>query len=189
MTGKAYPRETAEPTPRSHPNPEGIGFSRSVFIKNKTQNRKASKLIMKLSVWNYLVLFCKAKFGGGITSVIEYLLNLFNEKVLSKVSPEELKKYSGIVVALAEFCEKVLDLYMLDEAKRTALTKTVEALCALADSLSDGKVTPDELNKVIDEVVAAIAAWKDARNIQLKPTVVEEAAPEEPKPLSADNAK
>ena len=143
---------------------------------------------MKLSVWNYLVIFFKGKFGGGISSVIEYVLNLFNEKVLSKVSPVDLMKYSGIVVALAEFCEKVLDLYILDEAKRTALTKTVEALRALANSLDDGKVTPEELSKVIDEVIAAIKAWKDARNIQRRPVEFKVYAEQNP-PIEDASAK
>lgn len=42
MTGKAFKRENREPTPRSHPNPEGIGFSRSDFITE--QKRQAVKM-------------------------------------------------------------------------------------------------------------------------------------------------
>ena len=102
-----------------------------------------------------------------MTSVIQYLLNLFNEKVLSKVKPEELKKYAGLVIAIAEFGEKVLDLYVMDEAKRAALAKTVEALRTLADALADGTVTSEELDKVIDAVTACIKAWKDAKSSDL----------------------
>lgn len=120
-----------------------------------------------MSAWNWLVVFFKGKFGGGMTSVIQYLLNLFNEKVLSKVKPEELKKYAGLVIAIAEFGEKVLDLYVMDEAKRAALAKTVEALRTLADALADGTVTSEELDKVIDAVTACIKAWKDAKSSDL----------------------
>ena len=120
-----------------------------------------------MSAWNWLVVFFKGQFGGGMTSVIQYLLNLFNEKVLSKVKPEELKKYAGLVIAIAEFGEKVLDLYVMDEAKRAALAKTVEALRTLADALADGTVTSEELDKVIDAVTACIKAWKDAKSSDL----------------------
>lgn len=120
-----------------------------------------------MSAWNWLVVFFKGKFGGGMTSVIQYLLNLFNEKVLSKVKPEELKKYAGLVIAIAEFGEKVLDLYVMDEAKRAALAKTVEALRTLADALADGTVTSEELDKVIDAVTVCIKAWKDAKSSDL----------------------
>ena len=120
-----------------------------------------------MSAGNWLVVFFKGKFGGGMTSVIQYLLNLFNEKVLSKVKPEELKKYAGLVIAIAEFGEKVLDLYVMDEAKRAALAKTVEALRTLADALADGTVTSEELDKVIDAVTACIKAWKDAKSSDL----------------------
>ena len=44
----------------------------------------------KLSLWNWVVIFFKGKFGSGITSVIEYVLNLFNDRFLSKISPEKL---------------------------------------------------------------------------------------------------
>ena len=120
-----------------------------------------------MSAWNWLVVFFKGKFGGGISSVIQYLLKLVNEKVLAKVNPEELKKYAGLVIAIAEFGEKVLDLYVMDEAKRAALAKTVEALRTLADALADGTVTSEELDKVIDEVSACIKAWKDAKSSDL----------------------
>lgn len=133
-----------------------------------------------MSAWNWLVVFFKGKFGGGMTSVIQYLLNLFNEKVLSKVKPEELKKYAGLVIAIAEFGEKVLDLYVMDEAKRAALAKTVETLRHIANSLADGKVTADELNKAIDDVTACIKAWKDAKSsdLTLKAEVPAPEAPE-----------
>ena len=126
------------------------------------------KADFKLSLWNWAVIFCKGKFGGGITSVLEYILTIFNDKVLSKVSPEDLKKYSGIIVALAEFGEKVLDIYIVDEAKRNALSKTVETLRKLATALEDGKVTSEELELTINEVIETINAWKSIKNIKVK---------------------
>lgn len=121
------------------------------------------KADFKLSLWNWVMIFCKGKFGGGLSSVFEYVVNLFNDKVLSKVSPEDLKKYSGIVVALAEFGEKILNLYTVDEAKKTALAKTVESLRNLAAVLEDGSVTSEELEQTINDIIETVNAWKDVK--------------------------
>lgn len=121
------------------------------------------KADFKLSLWNWVMIFCKGKFGGGLSSVFEYVVNLFNDKVLSKVSPEDLKKYSGIVVALAEFGEKILNLYTVDEAKKTALAKTVESLRKLAVVLEDGSVTSEELEQTINDIIETVNAWKDVK--------------------------
>lgn len=121
------------------------------------------KADFKLSLWNWVMIFCKGKFGGGLSSVFEYVVNLFNDKVLSKVSPEDLKKYSGIVVALAEFGEKILNLYTVDEAKKTALAKTVESLRKLAAVLEDGSVTSEELEQTINDIIETVNAWKDVK--------------------------
>jgi len=128
------------------------------------------KTDFKLSLWNWVVIFCKGKFGGGLASVFEYILNIFNDKVLSKVTPEDLKKYSGIVVALAEFGEKILAIYLVDEAKRVALSKTVETLRDLATALEDGKVTTEELEQTINAVIEVVNAWKSITTIKAKDT-------------------
>lgn len=121
----------------------------------------------KLSLWNWVVIFCKGKFGDGLTSVFEYILNIFNAKVLSKVSPEELKKYSAIIVALAEFGEKILNIYIMDAGKKAALSKTVDTLRKVSVSLEDGKVTADELEQTINDLVDTIEAWKNISNISI----------------------
>ena len=120
----------------------------------------------KLSIWNWVVIFIKGKFGGGLASVMEYVLKVFNEKVLAKVAAADMRKYSGIVTALAEFGEKVLSIYDMDSAKRTALAKTVKTLISLAVALSDGKVTPAELEKAIADVVETIEAWKNLKSLK-----------------------
>lgn len=129
------------------------------------QMKKAADF--KLSLWNWVVIFCKGKFGDGLTSVLEYILNIFNDKVLSKVSPEELKKYSALIVALAEFGAKILNIYLMDAGKKVALSKTVDTLRKLSVSLEDGKVTADELEQTINDLVDTIEAWKNIRNISI----------------------
>ena len=123
----------------------------------------------RLSLWNWVVIFCKGKFGGGLTSVLEYLLDdILNKEVLSKVSPDRMKKYSGLIVALADFGDKVLDLYVVNEAKRFALTKTVSTLRKVAVAIADGKVTNDEMELAIEDLVETIKAWKSLRDIKTK---------------------
>ena len=138
--------------------------------------QKEKAVDFKLSLWNWVVIFCKGKFGDGLTSVIEYILNIFNAKVLSKVSPEELKKYSAIIVALAEFGEKILNIYLMDAGKKTAHSKTVDTLRKVSVSLEDGKVTSDELEQVINDLVGTIEAWKNINNISInaKPVPADE---------------
>ena len=124
------------------------------------------KVDFKLSLWNWAVIFCKGKFGGGVSAVLQYILTLFNEKVLSKVSTSDLKKYSGIIVALAEFGEKVLKLYVMDEKKRVALSKTVDTLRKLSDALADGSVTEEELETCINDCIETIDAWKNLKSVE-----------------------
>ena len=126
----------------------------------------AARATFGLSVWNWVVIFCKGKFGDGLTSVFAYVLEIFNEKLLSKVAPEELVKYSGLVSALADFGEKVLEIYVVAEGKRIAMAKTVGSLRTLAKALSDGQVTKDELDETVRAIADTITAWKSLRDIQ-----------------------
>ena len=133
--------------------------------KKRTVNgRKA----FKLSLWNWAVIFFKGTFGDGLASAFEYILNLLNDKLLSKVPAEDLKKYSGIIVALSEFGEKVLGYYQVDENKKNALTKTIAALQNRASALEDGKVTQEEFEQAIKDVVETVNAWKSIGSIKKK---------------------
>ena len=118
-----------------------------------------------LTLWDWIVVLCKGTMGGGLPSVFSYILDIFNEKILSKVQPEELKKYGGLVVALAEFGEKVLTIYLVDERKRKATSQTVETLRTMAKALEDGTVTQDELDRAIQDATATINAWKNISTI------------------------
>lgn len=146
-------------------------LSKKTIIKASNQERRKGMEQVDakrvLTLWNWVVIFCKGKFGGGLPAVLEYILDIFNEKVLRKVSPENLKKYSALVVALAEFGEKVLNIYIMDEGKKEALTKTVDTLRNLATALEDGKVTPDEMEQAIQDVTDTINAWKNITTISV----------------------
>lgn len=115
---------------------------------------------LKLSWWNYLVIACKAKFGGGWASVAEYCLDLLNDKVLSRLAPEELKKYAVLAQEIAELIRKGVEIFVKSEAGKKAGTATIDAFTHLAKALEDGKITAEELDAEIEAVKAAIEAWK-----------------------------
>lgn len=116
----------------------------------------------KLGFWNYLVIGCKGIFGGGITSIIEYVAKLFTEKVLAMCDSESLKKWAEVFEQLAVFVQFVVERVITDEKKKAAADATTEAIKHLATVLKDGVLTSDEINEEIGKVMKAVKAWKAA---------------------------
>lgn len=119
------------------------------------------------SLWNWVVIFCKGKFGKGVPSVFAYMLNILNDKVFTKISVEDIKKYSAIILAVAELGEKILALYVMREPKKIAMETTIESLKRLASYIEDGKVSEEEFAEAIEAVSATIDAWKSLKDIKL----------------------
>ena len=55
----------------------------------------------------------------------------------------------------------------MDAGKKAALSKTVDTLRKVSVSLEDGKVTADELEQTINDLVDTIEAWKNISNISI----------------------
>jgi len=117
----------------------------------------------KLGLWNYLVIGCKGIFGGGVTSIVEYIAKIFTEQVLAKCDKELLKKWAEVFEKLADFLQFVIDQFITDEKKKAAADATIVAIKNLAVALKDGELTADEINDELDKVYAAIDAWKAAK--------------------------
>jgi len=103
---------------------------------------------------------------GGVESLVEWALNWFNENVLAKIKDaEEFAAYAADVEAFATFLDGVFQRHQkwMGDARRAALTATIDAVRELATSLKDCKVEKAELDAIVDKVVAAIKAWKDAK--------------------------
>jgi len=98
---------------------------------------------------------------GGIASVIEYLLDLFNE-MIAKLPAEEVAKYAQLAKDVAVFVGNLCNLIKSD-AKKEAAKKTAEAFDRLATALLDSKMTREELDEVIESVRIAVEAWKEAK--------------------------
>lgn len=117
---------------------------------------------MNLNLWNYLVIGTKAVFGG-VPSVVCYLANLLNEKVLSKCNVDELIKWAKAMVALSDFCDKIIDLFMSPETlKREATVAVSAAIRSLGDKLMDGQITAEEIKEAIEDINNAVRACKQA---------------------------
>ena len=107
--------------------------------------------ISKLKLtWKYLT--------GGVDCVIEYLLDKFSEQVLSKADPDALKKYCADFKALSDFISILITNHRDDwgERKTSIVTSIVIGIGDLSSALSDGKITKDELDRIIDEIEAMI---------------------------------
>lgn len=103
---------------------------------------------------------------GGVDGIVEYALKWFNDNVLAKITDkEEFAAYADDVAAFGFFLDGVLNRHAkwMSEGKRTALVTTIGAVNQLANALKDAKVEKAELDAIIDTIVDAINAWKDAK--------------------------
>jgi len=101
-------------------------------------------------------------FTGGLTSVIEYLLDLFNE-MIQKLPAAEVAKYAQLAKDVANFVYNLANTLITNDAKKKAALLTAQAFADLATALLDSTLTKEELETVIASVKAAIEAWKEAK--------------------------
>lgn len=103
---------------------------------------------------------------GGISGLVEMIINWFNESVLQKIKDkEEFAAYAEDVSQFAYFLDGVFTRHekWMSEAKRSALVATINAVRDLAAALKDCKVTKEEIDALIDVITACIEAWKKAK--------------------------
>lgn len=116
---------------------------------------------MKISKLMLVIKACQ----NGVTGVLGYLLEVFNEQVLARIEDkDEFAAYAGDVAAVASFLDGVFGRHekWMGEAKRPAFSATINAIRELADALKDATVTEDELDAVVGKVKDAVEAWKRA---------------------------
>ena len=102
--------------------------------------------------WKYLF--------GGAANVASYLLEMLNSALAS--IPEG---GAANCQAVLNYTKKILSTlkafqWLIPTKWQSAYEKTLEAVDAAADSLSDLQLTSEEIADVYDAVAAAVKAWK-----------------------------
>ena len=96
---------------------------------------------------------------GGFAELAKLLCTAFT-KLLAKEDPSKLRKYAELTAKIALLAQRVVDVFVSGDKEKDAATATIVCLRTLAEHLEDGQYTTDELNADIDNIVAAIDAWK-----------------------------
>ena len=96
---------------------------------------------------------------GGFAELAKLICTAFT-KLLAKADPSKLRKYAELTAKIALLAQRVVDVFVSGDKEKGAATATIICLRTLAEHLEDGQYTTDELDADIDNIVAAIDAWK-----------------------------
>lgn len=111
-----------------------------------------------MSLWNKLVLGTKFLFGG-FESVTDYLLKLLNKFLSGGKISERIQKAREYVATILGYLKKYEKF--CPAIWCTHYEKLLAAVQTLLDVFADNRVTPDELDKAIADIKAAITAWME----------------------------
>lgn len=112
---------------------------------------------MNISNWK---LISKFLFGGGVSGVIEYVLEVLKNALASLTDTTKEK-----IQAVLNLSLKVLSVLgavkvLVPTKWQTAYTLTIAAVEACVSSLTDLEITKEELDVVCDKITAAYNAWR-----------------------------
>lgn len=118
-----------------------------------------------------LTFFQKIKLGfvalfGGVESIVKFLCDWFNERVLAKIKDkEEAANYAKDIQSFGDFLKGVMNRHnkWMSEAKRNAYEAIISTIDELAKALEDNKLEPEEIDTIIDRVKEAIDTWKKVK--------------------------
>ena len=96
---------------------------------------------------------------GGWSELAKLICTAFT-KLLAKADPSKLRKYAELAAKIALLAQRVIDVFVSGDKEKEAATATITCLRTLAEHLEDGEYTPDELDADVDNIIAAIDAWK-----------------------------
>ena len=109
-----------------------------------------------MNLWNKIVLSTKFLFGG-FESATDYLLGLLNSFIGKENVAGKIQKVLDFVLTIIKYMkkyEKYCPAIWTDD-----YLKLMDVLQTLVNVLEDSKVTPEEIQKAIDAVKAAIDEW------------------------------
>ena len=107
-----------------------------------------------------------ALLTGGLSGIIKYVLNVFNEQVLGKIPNKEVgAKYLRDAQAVYTFLKAVIENHSADisESRKECLQAILSAIEELTKALEDFEVNETELDDIIKKVAEAIDAFKKAK--------------------------
>lgn len=103
-------------------------------------------------VWKY--------FTGGMGSVTEYLLDVLNNAV-NALEPDNKKKVQAFLNTTEKILATLCALKWLCPTKwQAAYTQTILSVSNIIESLSDLKITSEDIGIISKSAKDAIAAWK-----------------------------
>lgn len=96
---------------------------------------------------------------GGWAELAKLLCTAFT-KLLRKADPAKLKKYSELAAKIAVFLQGLVDVFVDGAKEKVAATATITCVRTLAEHLEDGEYTTEELDADVENIIAAVDAWK-----------------------------
>jgi len=110
------------------------------------------------------IIWLAAKLGG-VTTLIEWICEYLTSLLQKIKDKEEFAAYAEDVNQIGAYLEGCFARHQkwLTEAQREAANKTIAAIRNLASALKDCAITKEEIDRLIDDVLAAIEAWKKAK--------------------------
>ena len=103
---------------------------------------------------------------GGISGLIKYVLNVFNEQVLAKIPNKETgAKYLRDAQAIYAFLRAIMDNHSADisDERKKCLEAVLAAIEEFTKALEDFKVEETEFGAIVEKVEDAIDAFKKAK--------------------------
>lgn len=97
---------------------------------------------------------------GGWADLAVLICKAFTN-LLRKADAEHLKQYAEFAVKLVKVISLVSDLFIRDAKVKSAALATGKALADFAEHVGDGEYIPEELDADIDNIEAAVKAWKE----------------------------
>ena len=125
--------------------------------RNKNTNSKERNKHMEISKFKLVV---KYLFGGGVSGVVEYVLDILKNYLSSLSDTTKGKIQSALNLALKVISVLEAVKILIPTKWQTAYGRTIAAVNSTASALADLELTKDELDTIIDDLSAAIDAWK-----------------------------
>jgi len=112
---------------------------------------------MNISNWKLVTTFL---FGGGVSGVIEYVLEVLKNALASLTDTSKAKIQAVLNLALKVLSVLEAVKILVPTKWQSAYTLTIAAVSECVSSLTDLELTKPELDIICDKITAAVKAWK-----------------------------